>query len=328
MADAFQNLMAELCQRFASLQLAYPAIRFTMLGGSAVADPDLACWVAEGIAGGAEIEADVQMWESKNPVVTVLFGPGATDGAAELAALADDTIRALHFLGGGEEGVLVADQLLESAGTGPRPGHFLAWYLLDFSRRAQVKLVKEESYRRYVLAEAYDDRVQIIEDERGRPFASFPNGLGRFRAGARDKVWDRVVDAVRADQLVVTGLDTPIFRAGDMLLRGMLRTDASDTTNPPDPAGSATPVSPPLTIDVANAVAHFKGQKHTLSPKQACLLQRLLDAKGGWVSGTELKEFPDSSERPDRWIGGLPEPIKHLIEGKTGAGYRLVIPVE
>jgi hypothetical protein len=81
----------------------------------------------------------------------------------------------------------------------------------------------------------------------------------------------------------------------------------------------------PIQIDHDNGVVHYAGDRFAVTPNQAQALQRLLDAKGGFVPAKLLRDSPNGGQRPDRWIRDLPPPLRGLIEAKTGAGFRLII---
>jgi hypothetical protein len=128
--------------------------------------------------------------------------------------------------------------------------------------------------------------------------------------------------------------DVPmLIEHAESIVRLMLSKPVVAPTSPQLPAAppltlARDPAPPRLGVDVKSSVIHLDGHHHPVSDKQARAVQYLLDARGGWVSSTTMKDFPDSDQRPDRWIRGLPAPVLALIEGKTGAGYRLTIPVE
>lgn len=83
-----------------------------------------------------------------------------------------------------------------------------------------------------------------------------------------------------------------------------------------------------LRIDRSKGVAIYHDEVHPITQRQGEVLHNLLDARGAFVTGRELKEFPDSNERPDRIIDRLPEPLLALIERKTGTGYRIPWPLK
>lgn len=88
------------------------------------------------------------------------------------------------------------------------------------------------------------------------------------------------------------------------------------------------PVPSKLSIDKINFTATYEGVTHPLTEGQMNILIKLINAKGGYIPSNTLKTFKDSSERPDRIINRLPTPLRELIEGKPGAGFHLILPVE
>jgi hypothetical protein len=137
-------------------------------------------------------------------------------------------------------------------------------------------------------------------------------------------------------KVLMTEQNAPVFvDQSESMVRLLLSKRLAAPANPPSPPAAAPPPTsasdpalPRLSVDVTNSVIYLDGQAHPVSEKQAHAVQCLLDAKGGWVSSRAMKDFPASEQRPDRWIAGLPDPVRVLIEGKTGAGYRLTIAVE
>ncbi len=81
----------------------------------------------------------------------------------------------------------------------------------------------------------------------------------------------------------------------------------------------------PITLD--GLTARCDGQTYPLTEDQARILGHIIDAKGGWVSGTTMKVCHDGNERPDRIVAGLPAAIGKYIKPKPGhgGGFRLLV---
>jgi len=75
-----------------------------------------------------------------------------------------------------------------------------------------------------------------------------------------------------------------------------------------------------LTIDHEHKTATLDGETYPITETQALILQRLLDAERGRVTGEELNEMGLSIARPDRIIKRLPAPIRELITATRGPG--------
>ena len=82
------------------------------------------------------------------------------------------------------------------------------------------------------------------------------------------------------------------------------------------------PPTDEIRISADHKTVTFRGRTDPLTEPQARVLSRIVGAGGRWITSDELREFPKSSERPDRIIKGLPEAIRSGIESKTGTGYR------
>lgn len=78
-------------------------------------------------------------------------------------------------------------------------------------------------------------------------------------------------------------------------------------------------------VDCEKFTVTLEGQLYALTKRRAEILQMLINAKGGWVSSEELKEYRHSNERPDKMIKKLPPQILKLIESQRGVGFRLKI---
>ena len=85
---------------------------------------------------------------------------------------------------------------------------------------------------------------------------------------------------------------------------------------------------PKLVLDVHRKTALLDGEKYPLTERQAELLKKLIDAEGGYVTGSRLKFDSLSDDRVDSLFKGIPDNISSYIETKRGAGggYRLRIP--
>jgi hypothetical protein len=164
--------------------------------------------------------------------------------------------------------------------------------------------------------------------------ASAPNMHDEFLAACKN----RVAEA----GLVVKRLNS---RALAEIARGLghLQTQQIDSSKPPvAPITEAVialgPVSagdrPKATlarfieVDLERGTVSLRGHSVAVTPHQARIFKRLLDAKGGWVSGNDLKQYRDSSERPDRIIKKLPKEVRSLIDSRRGTGYCLRTLVE
>jgi hypothetical protein len=81
-----------------------------------------------------------------------------------------------------------------------------------------------------------------------------------------------------------------------------------------------------LVINVKDHAATLDGEPVALKDQShALFVQALVEAKGNWVSNTEICQAkPDlQGERLDRLRKALPRKLKALIEAKPGTGYRL-----
>ncbi|MBI3467950.1 MAG: hypothetical protein HY000_33505 [Planctomycetes bacterium] len=79
-------------------------------------------------------------------------------------------------------------------------------------------------------------------------------------------------------------------------------------------------------LTINGCIATFDGGPYPIEREQAALLQRLLDAKGNWVSSKELNQSPGlRGKRIDRIVKHLPKPILKVVNSKPGTGYRLVM---
>lgn len=95
-------------------------------------------------------------------------------------------------------------------------------------------------------------------------------------------------------------------------------TSKRDMTNPASPF--------PLEIDQENGQATYNGKAYSITPDQARILQKLIDANGEFIPLQSLKVDPKSSERPDRILSRLPKPLRDFVEKKPGAGTRIKVP--
>lgn len=81
-----------------------------------------------------------------------------------------------------------------------------------------------------------------------------------------------------------------------------------------------------LFVDLQRETATLDGIAYSVSADQAIALQRLLEAKGSWRNGKELRADPEGkSGRPDRVIAKLPSELRALIQSGGPKGYRLIL---
>jgi len=89
---------------------------------------------------------------------------------------------------------------------------------------------------------------------------------------------------------------------------------------------TATPQpAPRLTVNAAGDIATLDGEPFKITPSAGRCLVLLLEARGRWVAGKKMKSNRKSGERPDKIINALPAPIRAVIVGVAGSGYRLTI---
>ena len=81
-----------------------------------------------------------------------------------------------------------------------------------------------------------------------------------------------------------------------------------------------------LVLDVGRSTAVLDGTPYTLTQPQLRAVRLLCERPSHWVSSTDIKTR--DGQRVDRWIKGLPEPLRRLINSKTGAGYELKLAEE
>ncbi len=84
-------------------------------------------------------------------------------------------------------------------------------------------------------------------------------------------------------------------------------------------------VPPSLQVDVEEGVIRVMGIPVAVDRLQAQFVAKIIDFKGGWVSGTEIKKYLGLPEdyRIDRNIyKKLPQDVREQIESSKGKGYR------
>ncbi len=93
-----------------------------------------------------------------------------------------------------------------------------------------------------------------------------------------------------------------------------------DTTPPPGR-------QPVIEVDLDTLNVWLDGIPFPVKERQACFVQAVLSAQGGWISSGEIAKLGRAGaiigRRPDRVFRGLPGLIKDRIEAKGGKGYRL-----
>ena len=140
-------------------------------------------------------------------------------------------------------------------------------------------------------------------------------------------------DLMRALDLVDAGLKTgkatepfvPAAVASARIAAGVASASQfkSSVTSSMSTGKSMTPHE--LVIDVRHRTATLQGVTYPLTEAATRILEKLAAGNGGWQSGTTLKEFENSGERPDRVISAMPPQVKKCIETKPSAGTRLTI---
>jgi hypothetical protein len=113
------------------------------------------------------------------------------------------------------------------------------------------------------------------------------------------------------------------------VLRGLLETAPAAALALPKHSSAvlarAAPPPPRLSADVPGGTITLDGNSHYVSPAEAAFVRALIAAEGHWRSSRELGD--DDAElvgvRVDRVRNKLPEPVRVLVEVRSGAGYRL-----
>jgi len=78
----------------------------------------------------------------------------------------------------------------------------------------------------------------------------------------------------------------------------------------------------PLEIeDAGRRAVKVNGEVHTMTPQQFQMVRKLTEAFPAAVSGTDLKDFPTSYQRPDEWLKAMPKAIGEHIKSKRGTGF-------
>ena len=87
---------------------------------------------------------------------------------------------------------------------------------------------------------------------------------------------------------------------------------------------------PNFRVDLKKPAAVYNGRPYEVTPKQALLLARLWKAWPGRLTSEELKEYPNSKEKPREVLNGLHPTLRRLIQRKpgSGGGTRLLFPEE
>ncbi len=88
----------------------------------------------------------------------------------------------------------------------------------------------------------------------------------------------------------------------------------------PEQTGTGGGWQSSIAVDIDNDVCTANGVAYPLTHNQAIVLNALVGAAGGWVPGKNI----DASNRVGRIVKGLPDPIRQMIESKSGAGFRLL----
>lgn len=88
-----------------------------------------------------------------------------------------------------------------------------------------------------------------------------------------------------------------------------------------DEPAVSEPKSEPIRAE--DGRVRVKDKWFTVTPEQFIFIESLIQAHGHFVSSTDLRKAEHPIARPDRIKKNLPEEISSMIEGKTGAGYRL-----
>jgi len=78
-----------------------------------------------------------------------------------------------------------------------------------------------------------------------------------------------------------------------------------------------------LTVNIEHATATLEGECHALSVEGAAMLHHLKEARGGWVTGPEMRDFDPPVSRADRVRKNLPGPLQTIIEPGGPRGFRL-----
>jgi hypothetical protein len=84
-----------------------------------------------------------------------------------------------------------------------------------------------------------------------------------------------------------------------------------------------------LVIDVPNHRAVLDGNTIELEHEQAIFLDLLLERRGNWISGPEMKTVNSHLNdcRFERLKKSLPPALRALVEAKRGAGYRINLDI-
>ncbi len=89
----------------------------------------------------------------------------------------------------------------------------------------------------------------------------------------------------------------------------------------PVPEATRSQTNRPFVLHLGQSTrAELDGEIHPLTTEQARIVDKLARAGGAWVPEDRLKKDSASSENPGETIKLMPEPIRALIESKTGPG--------
>jgi len=92
--------------------------------------------------------------------------------------------------------------------------------------------------------------------------------------------------------------------------------------------GEKPPAKGSPVIDLKNNTATYQGKTHALTKRQAEVLNKLIDARGGLLSSYDLKKKPGSYENISKIIKRLPSQLHGLIESVPYRGYIYKDPLE
>jgi hypothetical protein len=99
-------------------------------------------------------------------------------------------------------------------------------------------------------------------------------------------------------------------------LAAMLRSDRRGYVSVPDTGRT-------ISVDLERHVVKIGTKAYGVTPRQAEIVNQLVQAQGGWLTGKQLQQFTDSSERVDQIIKRLDPAVQAIIESKRAHGYRL-----
>jgi hypothetical protein len=139
--------------------------------------------------------------------------------------------------------------------------------------------------------------------------------------------WEKARGRWFAEATLFWPNNTKWFQATDDEARRWLRENRYEI--PPELAGTPDePAHRRLVVQLKPPSVTLDGTTYHATPEQAAFVAVLRANAGSWVAPDEFKADPVLKDWPrrDRIKASLPEPIRNLVQGKTGGGYKLTLP--